>query len=195
MWDEELGRPLAAKLASATVSRDREPLYKFLVEAQITGQLSHPGIVPVHELGITEHRRPYLLMKRVRGRDLSQLVAMLRATPSGGPVVVPELAGEPSPLVGLLQTFQRVCEAVAFAHSHGVIHRDLKPANIMVGEFGEVLVVDWGLAKVLGQEPGSPDQERIVRPDPGTSRIARSGLGAALRPQGTVDDAVVGTAS
>ena len=99
-------------------------------EARVLARLEHPAIVPVHDLGVLPDGRRYCVMKLVRGRDLAAAVA-----------------AEPS-LHGRLRLFERICEAVAFAHARGVIHRDLKPSNVMVGAFGEVLVLDWGLAKL-----------------------------------------------
>jgi serine/threonine protein kinase len=104
---------------------------RMMREAHIVAQLEHPGIVPIHDLGTLPDGRVFYAMKYVQGRTLDQYVR----------------AGRPLP--DLLRVFQRVCEAVAFAHSFGVIHRDLKPENVMVGAFGEVLVMDWGVAKVL----------------------------------------------
>ena len=108
---------------------------RFVEEAQIGGQLQHPGIVPIYELGAFADRRPYFAMKLVKGQTLAAL-----------------LAARPSPADGLprfLAIFEQVCQTVAYAHARGVIHRDLKPSNVMVGGFGEVQVMDWGLAKVL----------------------------------------------
>ncbi|MBI4618417.1 MAG: serine/threonine protein kinase, partial [Planctomycetes bacterium] len=170
--DPEIGRDLAAKVilggtGSAGTLADRKALEKFLVEAQVTGQLEHPNIVPVHELDVAPDGRVYFTMKRVRGKDLEKVLSETRNSelgtrnekPSGrrrkasraSAVRKAEAAGEQEhSLVKLLDVFLRVCDAVAFAHARGVIHRDLKPANVMVGEFGEVLVMDWGLAKVRG---------------------------------------------
>src|SRR5437870_4117953 len=106
-----------------------------LREARIVARLEHPAIVPIHDVGQLPDARVFYAMKYVQGRRLDRVVR------------------NKNPLPELLRIFQRVCEAVAFAHAHGVIHRDLKPENIMVGPFGEVLVMDWGIAKVL-HEPG-----------------------------------------
>src|SRR5581483_1444380 len=108
---------------------------RFVAEAQITGQLQHPGIPAVHELGTLPDGRPFLAMKLVKGRTLHELLKE-RTDP----------AQERGRFVGI---FEQVCQAVGYAHAHRVIHRDLKPSNIMVGAFGEVQVMDWGLAKVL----------------------------------------------
>ncbi len=115
---------------------------RFVDEAQITGQLEHPNIVPVHELGVDEQGQLFYTMKFVRGITLKKVLELLAAGT--------EATVKKYPLSALLTIFQKTCDAVAFAHSRGVIHRDLKPENIMLGDFGEVLVMDWGLAKVIG---------------------------------------------
>lgn len=115
-------------------------LGRFLDEAQITGQLEHPGIVPVHELGVDASGRVYFTMKLVQGEELGDKYDRV-------------LAGDEEwSTTRVLGVLLRVCEAMSYAHSRGVIHRDLKPANVMVGEFGEVYVMDWGLARILGRE-------------------------------------------
>ncbi|MBI4616090.1 MAG: tetratricopeptide repeat protein [Planctomycetes bacterium] len=166
--DPELGRELAAKVALGGASVDRRHLEKFLLEAQVTGQLEHPNIIPLHELGLADGKRAYFTMKRVKGKDLEAVLSAVAASEgklssstsgrrraAGRSSGVRKATGEAPEgaysLVRLLEVFLKVCDAVAFAHSRGVIHRDLKPANIMVGEFGEVLVMDWGIAKVIGQ--------------------------------------------
>ena len=113
---------------------------RFLDEAQITGQLEHPGIVPVHELGVDESGQVYFTMKLVQGEELGDKYDKVFA------------GDEEWNTTRVLGVLLRVCEAMSFAHSKGVIHRDLKPANVMVGEFGEVYVMDWGLARILGRE-------------------------------------------
>lgn len=125
---------------------DAKKKLRFVEEAQITGQLEHPNIVPVHEVGIDAHQRLFFSMMMVRGRSLAQVLDELRQNPK---------TSEYS-LGRLLNILVNVCHALAYAHSRGVIHRDLKPANIMVGDFGEVYVMDWGLAKVLTSRPGTP---------------------------------------
>jgi len=145
--DEALRRDIAIK--RALDPSDQAAHAKFVLEAQVTGQLEHPGIVPVHELGTGDDRRPYFTMKRVAGRDLADVLLEARNGPA---------ARRSARLLELLQILLKVCDAVAFAHSRGVIHRDLKPANVRVGEFGEVLVMDWGLAKVLGHADPVSDQ-------------------------------------
>jgi serine/threonine protein kinase len=123
---------------------DERKKARFVEEAQITGQLEHPNIVPIHELGVDAKGRLFFSMKMVRGRSLQQVLAELRD--------YPRTAEKEYPLSRLLTVFVNVCHALSYAHSRGVVHRDLKPANVMIGDFGEVYVMDWGLAKVL--EPG-----------------------------------------
>jgi serine/threonine-protein kinase len=133
--DPELGRDLAVKVLLDEHLQDPHARWRFFAEAQIAGQLQHPGIAPVHELGQLGDGRPYFTMKLIQGRTLADL---LKARAE---------VGQDRPR--FLNIFEQVCQTVAFAHSRGVIHRDLKPANVMVGAFGEVQVMDWGLAKVL----------------------------------------------
>jgi serine/threonine protein kinase len=145
VWDTELRRTLAMKVLRSRPDRtelggvlfDRHTS-RLVNEAQVLGQLEHPGIVPIHELGTDEAGHPYFTMLRVRGRPLTEIFEDVRAERNGWSM---------TRAVGVLL---RVCEAMAHAHSKGVIHRDLKPANIMVGPFGEVFVMDWGLAKARG---------------------------------------------
>lgn len=123
---------------------DAKDTLRFIEEAQVTAQLEHPNIVPVHELGLDAQGRPFYTMKRVAGTTLKDVLERLKA---GDAAAIARYS-----LATLLTDFQKACDAIAFAHSRGVIHRDLKPANIMLGDFGEVLVMDWGLAKVLRRE-------------------------------------------
>ncbi len=146
--DNDLRREVAMKVVRSDRARPGTQsgdaaLRSFVEEAQITGQLEHPNIVPVHELGADPEGRIYFTMKLVRGRPLSDIIKSLR---SNDPATLVDF-----PLDRLLQIFMKVCDALSFAHAHNVIHRDLKPDNIMIGRFGEVLVMDWGLARVLNQ--------------------------------------------
>jgi serine/threonine protein kinase len=138
--DTALERPVALKVLS---DPDPDPVAaaRLVAEARIVARLEHPGIVPVHEVGTLADGRVFDSMKRVEGRRLDAL------------------ARERPPLPERLRIFERICEPVAFAHAHGVIHRDLKPENVMVGAFGEVLVMDWGLALHTGA-PGDHDGAR-----------------------------------
>ncbi len=136
---------------------------RFLDEARITGMLEHPNIVPVHELGLDGDGQLFYTMKFVRGVTLAEVVAGLSL---GRPE-----AARKYPLATLLTVFQKVCDAVAFAHSRGVWHRDLKPENIMIGDYGEVLVMDWGLAKEAGfGRAEAPNGEEEVPADSAPGR-------------------------
>jgi len=141
--DTELGRDLAVKVLLEQYRDHPELVRRFIEEAQIGGQLQHPGVVPVYELGTLGDGRPYIAMKLIKGRTLAELLKE-RGTP----------ADDRSRLIGI---FESVCQTMAYAHARGVIHRDLKPSNIMVGSFGEVQVMDWGLAKVLARSGVTED--------------------------------------
>jgi hypothetical protein len=150
--DAKLRRELALKVT--TVPRNELPialLARFIEEAQITAQLEHPNIVPIHDLGVDPEGHAYFSMKLVRGQSLETIIEKRKAR---DPDTLAEFG-----LRRLLDVFLQVCQAVAYAHARGVIHRDLKPANVMVGDFGEVLVMDWGVAKLKGRaEPASAER-------------------------------------
>jgi serine/threonine protein kinase len=129
--DRELDRPVAMKVLHARPD-DAEAAARMTREARVLARLEHPSIVPVHDCGVLPDGRFYYTMKRVRGKRLDECIS-------------PDTA-----LAERLQMLLKACDAVAFAHAHGVIHRDLKPQNIMLGSFGEVLVMDWGVAKEVG---------------------------------------------
>ena len=191
--DRDLRRRLAMKVIldrSVRITKGQTPasgsraLARFLEEAQLTGQLDHPGIVPVHELGLDPEGRVYFTMKLVKGKTLKR--------------VFDELArGEgdwtQTRVLGLIL---KVCEAMSYAHDRGVIHRDLKPANVMIGRYGEVYVMDWGLAKILGR-----DDTRDIRLSPPLSVTlseiqsdrADRASNAPDSPLCTMDGDVVGT--
>ncbi|MGE3850389.1 MAG: protein kinase [Planctomycetota bacterium] len=158
---------VSAKRMQEAVTRRR--VERFLSEAQITGQLDHPNIVPVHEIGIDGRGRPWFTMKLVRGEALSDIIrkqrehsrgrrvqTRARRTPGARPSVV-------WPRSRLLEVFNKLCDAVAYAHSRGVVHRDLKPENVMVGAFGEVLVMDWGIARVVATDSDTGEAGRKSR--------------------------------
>ncbi|MCA9130124.1 MAG: protein kinase [Planctomycetales bacterium] len=145
--DTDLGRELAIKVLLDSHKSNPNMIERFVEEAQIGGQLQHPGIVPVYELGQFSDERPFFTMKLVKGETLAAILAH-RSSP-----------GEEQPK--LLGIFEQICQTMAYAHSKGVIHRDLKPANIMVGAFGEVQVMDWGLSKVLNTG-GVADEKRSL---------------------------------
>jgi serine/threonine protein kinase len=137
--DVRLRRTVAMKVMKTSSQFSRENVLRFIDEAQLTGQLEHPNIVPLYEIGIDEHGETFYTMKYVRGTTLDEVLRGLR---NGN-----ERIAAKYPLGTLLTIFQKICDGVAFAHSKGVVHRDLKPENIMIGSYGEVLVMDWGLAK------------------------------------------------
>ena len=144
--DEELRREVALKEIHPEHAHREESRGRFLVEAEVTGGLEHPGIVPVYSLGTYADGRPYYAMRFIRGDSLKAAIERFYATKWSGRDSERTLE-----LRKLLGRFVDVCNAIAYAHSRGVLHRDLKPGNIMLGNYGETLVVDWGLAKVIGQ--------------------------------------------
>lgn len=167
--DTELHRRVAIKvLASELASADA--VERMRAEARTIARLEHPGIVPLHDLGILPDGRLWYAMKLVRGRRLDEL--------------------EAQPLE-LLRVFQRICEAVAFAHANGVVHCDLKPENVMLGDFGEVLVMDWGVAREVGSAAGvvagtrgymAPEQEKGIAVDAAADVFALGAMLSALLP-------------
>lgn len=134
VWDTQLERTLACKVLAGG-ERQARATARFLGEAQVAGQLDHPGVVPVHDIGIDRDGRVFFVMDLVEGIELGEVFERVSGSRDGWT------------LTRTLGVVQKVCETVAFAHSKGVIHRDLKPANIMVGRFGETYVLDWGLAR------------------------------------------------
>jgi len=146
--DTDLGRDVALKFLHEKYRDQPAILHRFVEEAQIGGQLQHPGIVPVYDLGMSGGR-PFFTMKLVKGQTLAQKLAE-RSSPA-------------SDRRTFLSIFEGVCQTIAYAHARGVVHRDLKPANIMVGSFGEVQVVDWGMGKVL-ERGGIADEQHAAEP-------------------------------
>jgi serine/threonine protein kinase len=181
--DPVIGRRVAIKTLRAELNGDEPVTTKFSDEAQITGQLEHPNIVPIYDLGEDE-AGPFIVMKLIRGKSLAEWVNEIRETP-----------GRPEQLHGIIQTLLKLCDALSFAHSRGVIHCDVKPANVMVGDYGQVYMMDWGVALLLSSrsapqhEPpplshsarftrkllDAVDRDSLVRvtpgPDPGSSQI------------------------
>ncbi len=178
--DCRIGRTIAVKVMLSASTMDEERRKRFVNEAAVLGRLEHPNIVPIHDLGRTSDGELYYTMKLVKGRTLQSILNDIR---DGVKATL-----EHYPLNTLLTIFRKVCDAMAFAHSRGIIHRDLKPENIMVGEFGEVLVMDWGLAKILSA------REDLV------ATIIQTGTGGtgAHTPEGgsvsmTLDGSIMGT--
>ena len=143
--DTELNRQVAIKVLNSPEITS-ELKQRMIREAQIIARLEHPGIVPVHDVGVLPDGRVFYAMKYVRGRRLD------------------DYAVETDSLRDRLRQFQAACDAVAFAHAHAVIHRDLKPQNIMIGSFGEVLVLDWGVAKILRQHEPASEADTLLLP-------------------------------
>jgi serine/threonine-protein kinase len=159
--DTELNREVALKEIKECHADHAESRARFVLEAEITGGLEHPGIVPVYGLGTYPDGRPYYAMRLIRGDSLHEAIHLFHKKDRPG-----RDPGERSlALRGLLRRFIDVCNAVGYAHSRGVLHRDLKPANVMLGPFGETLVVDWGLAKPIGRtEAEKSTDEATLRP-------------------------------
>jgi lipopolysaccharide biosynthesis regulator YciM/tRNA A-37 threonylcarbamoyl transferase component Bud32 len=162
--DEELHRDVALKEIQGEYADQPESRARFLREAEVTGGLEHPGVVPVYGLGTYADGRPYYAMRFVKGDSLKDAIAAFHAAEAPG-----RDPGERAlAFRGLLGRFVDVCQAVAYAHSRGVLHRDLKPGNVMLGKYGETLVVDWGLAKPLGAaEAASAASEAPLVPSAG----------------------------
>ncbi len=148
--DEELNREVALKEIRPEYAGRAESRARFLLEAEINGRLEHPGIVPVYSLGSYEDGRPYCAMRLIEGATLKEAIEQFHEGPT-------RHSGERSmALRKLLDHFRAVCDALSYAHSRGVLHRDVKPHNIIVGRYGETLLVDWGLAKVTSRpDPAS----------------------------------------
>ncbi len=175
--DDDLGREVALKELLGDSGDNPAAVARFVEEAQVTGQLQHPNIVPVYELArpAGAGAGPFYTMRFVRGRTLADAIQQFHRK---------RQAGEAGPLAlrELLNQFLAVCNAVAYAHSRGVLHRDLKPKNVVLGDFGEVIVLDWGLAKVKGTDEAQVSLLPVA-------------LGKELSREGTVQGQVLGTPS
>jgi serine/threonine protein kinase len=157
--DTELNRNVALKEIQRRYASDSETRDRFRREAEITGQLEHPGVVPVYGLGAHEDGRPYYAMRLIQGDNLKRAIQDYHRSP------IPPSEKMLS-FRNLLKRFVDVCNAMDYAHSRGVIHRDLKPENVMIGHFGETLVVDWGLARIIGQANHSASSNLSAVPEP-----------------------------
>ncbi len=168
--DPDLGRDVAIKVLREDLRDNGDLVRRFVEEAQIGGQLQHPGVVPIYELGTFADQRPFFSMKLVKGQTLADLLAA-RPTPADD-------------LPRFLSIFAAIAQTMAYAHTRGVIHRDLKPSNVMVGSFGEVQVMDWGLAKVLARG-GVVDDAKAGKEQPPETLIAtvRSGSDVGAFPR------------
>ncbi len=186
--DRTIGRDVALKRikGEGESGAGAAVIERFVREARVQGQLEHPAVVPVHDLGIAPDGRTYFTMKRVRGDALD---AIVRALADGDPEMRARFGRR-----RLLDAFRTVCLAIDFAHARGVLHRDLKPANIMLGEFGEVHVLDWGVAKVLSMpsDPEGHDAGRVEIDSRGEATMVGSLMGtpgymAPEQAQGRID--------
>ena len=156
--DSRLRREVAFKELLPGALKNRNALERFLEEAQITGQLEHPGIVPIYDIGYQENGTPFYAMKLVRGETMEKEIEAFHQLTKGSPEWTLTFRR-------LLASFIDICNALAFAHDRGVLHRDLKPLNVMIGAFGETLVLDWGLAKVVDVD-ASDDENPITTSTP-----------------------------
>src|SRR6185436_19047463 len=166
MYDPSLRRRVAMKTLSTDLAGNPRAQRDFVQEAEITAQLEHPNIIPIHELAMVDGRASFS-MRLIRGQTLQQAVASWFAQDAA------------DALYRVLNVFLHVCDAVAFAHSRGVIHGDIKPANVMVGSFGEVYVMDWGVASLIPTSGGEAETAKGMLPAIG-ERTDVFGLGALL---------------
>ncbi len=193
--DSELHREVAFKQILDQHADDPASRQRFLIEAEITGGLEHPGVVPVYGLGTDSRGRPYYAMRFIKGDSLKEAIAHFHGEPghagaggsradqpgrlgAGSRKKTKSAHASPLALRQLLRRFIDVCNAVDYAHSRGVIHRDLKPSNIIVGKYGETLVVDWGLAKVIGRPESAVGEQTLAPSASGSSEtLPGSALG------------------
>lgn len=151
--DQDIRRKVAMKVMLPTQKNNIILIKRFLEEAQITGQLEHPNIVPIYEIGIDDNSKAYFTMKLVRGETLESVINKIA---NNDRAYLKKYT-----LGALVQMFMKVCDGISYAHHKGVLHRDLKPDNIMLGDFGEVMVMDWGISKVLGREDIYPEDSPL----------------------------------
>jgi serine/threonine-protein kinase len=175
--DEQLSRKVALKVLQERYAEDCEAQQRFVLEGEITGNLEHPGIVPIYSLGHGADTRPFYTMRFIRGDSLREAIRRSHETINGQAI----LSRNSIELRRLLARFLDICNAIEYAHNRGVIHRDLKPENVMVGNYGETLVVDWGMARILGSDdPESTTViEGVIRPT-ALSGSAKTVLGSAM---------------
>ncbi len=169
--DNDIGRLVAVKRRRVGLE-DRAGLARFADEIRTVGQLEHPNIVPIHDVGVDDLGRHYFTMKYVDGETLADIIKRLKA---GDRVTHAQYGFEER-----VRIFRGACEAVDFAHDRGILHRDLKPANIMVGKYGEVTVLDWGLARPLDPDEPEPEHETEREPVHGGGRMSDTRRGQVL---------------
>ncbi len=164
--DRELNREVAIKEIKRRFCDDRSSRARFVLEAEVTGRLEHPGIVPVYSLGSYDDGRPFYAMRFIQGLSLRDAIDRFHqpTQKESSQAGIDESAFE---FRQLLNRFVDVCNAIEFAHQHGVLHRDLKPDNVMLGDYGETLVVDWGLAKIT-RSGTDPETDQHSTPDDST---------------------------
>ena len=167
--DRRIGRDVAMKTMRLERRENADVATRFVREACVQGQLEHPAIVPVYDVGVDPVRAPYFTMKRVIGATFAEIIERLRAGD--------EEAARKFTRQKLLTAFASVCQAVDFAHTRGVVHRDLKPHNVMLGDFGEVYVLDWGVAKVVGARDVSSGRASIAPSSSGAHTVAGVAMG------------------
>lgn len=178
--EASLKRDIAIKILRPAYRNKKKFLNRFIREARATAQIEHPNIVPVHELGVMGELGIYFTMKKVEGENLRTVIHKLS---NGDPVYLKKYTTN-----RLLEIFIAACNGVAFAHSKGIIHRDLKPANIMLGDFGEVMVMDWGLVKYIGDNHNNAGKEQPINLE---TNIAE--LGVSVDTMATLDGSISGT--
>lgn len=191
--DRQIGRTVAMKVIREARVASPEARARFIHEARVQGQLEHPAVVPVYDLGINPDERVWFTMKRVRGVSLEAILDTLSEEPD-------DAFAEQFSRRRLLSAFSRICLAVDFAHRRGVVHRDLKPANLMLGDFGEAYVLDWGVAKLMAaveEEPSPADTGRlaaVVAAAAASPAVGKeSGTGALELPADTTHETIPGT--
>lgn len=175
--DPHLGRHVAYKKIHSQMADNRQVMSRFFSEAQITAQLDHPAIIPIYNLEVTPEGQIAYTMKLIKGKTLKELIQEARKHyESNQPI------DDTHSLNALLGHFLKVCDALYFSHTKGVIHRDLKPANIMVGPYNEVYVMDWGIARVMGGHEERIDDEvvKLVQPDQDAPPLERTQMGLIL---------------
>lgn len=176
--DRDTTRDIAMAMLPDAQSRPKQEILRFIEEARITASLEHPNIVPVHDIGVDDYGSPYFTMKLIRGETLA---SVLRKLHDGDPDYLENYS-----LDKLLRIFLKICNGVAFAHSKGVLHLDLKPENVQLGDYGEVILMDWGLAKLVSmpeKDSSAPLNTTLVFQDHKTGDGIRKGTPGYMAPE------------